>query len=692
MQNPFRRIRGKRKRTVPFYTMWDNTIVALFKKKNSLHNIKPVRHYNIYNDSVALYSGRKNITYMYAIDGFSSDADINYRTYLRKYCQPGVRVHFVDNYEPHEINWRDNANKNKIKTWGAIDATQQEEQVDAYNYAENIAQMDKTSVRRDSLVYLADATISRERALFKAQTVMYVSGVRSNEFDVSVDKIEQAAAKSGIKLTRITGNLLDYIKNYSPFTLVKDSDITKTIGTNVLTDEILARFATYSQGKVGDGTTYWGSDIESSFPVLGEFKRNETDAENIVILAETGGGKSFMVKNLITQLLNRNDMVGTINDIEGDEYVTLGYLVAASEEVVILDLGAGSGSYFDPVEIVLTGDANLDDEMYNIAYSFTLAILKTLVGLKAGKAASTVEQQWMDQMITDGVEQFYSDIGIQANDKSTWLNSRGYRLNDVYQVIHEVDYNNQDFKRVRDLVIARLKPYFSGTGGRSSLFQEENRITIESIRTAKLVINSFGLKGKSEANMDSTQVDLMLLYAAQMSYMRSIFAFNQGKYNFKVWEEFQRFSKLSGEDGTTKNILVTSLTGGRKLGEISVLVSNRPSELLDKDPFGVLENYTSIAVGAIADEKIRKELVDRLSIPLIKKELDYIAKYSKKRDSNGFESELSSDEVEANPYAKAFFVYMNRDEYAICKPRLPKYIRESPLFKTGVDTERRNQV
>lgn len=688
--NPLGKLIGKRKRTVPFYSMWDRHVVALLKKRQSLHNVKPVRNYNMYNDAVALYSGRKNITYMYAIDGFTGDADIDYRTYLRNYCQQGVRINYIDTLDPHDINWNDNANKNKIRTWGNIDAAQQEQEVNAYNYAQNISQMDKTSVRRDSLVYLAEATQERGRTLFKTQTVMLISGVRSTEFDTSIEKIEQAASKAGIKITRITGNLLDYIKNYSPFTLTRSSDINKTVGTNVLTDEILARFSTYSQGKVGDGTTYWGSDIISSFPVLGEFKRNETDAENIVILAETGGGKSFMVKNLAIQLLNRSDMVGTINDIEGDEYTTLGYLVAASEEVVLLNMGEGSGMHFDPVEINQTGDTNLDDEMYGMSYNFTTAIMKTLIGLKTGKLAITIEDQWMDQMVVKGASNFYASIGVRASEQSTWSLSKGYRLKDVYHAIIGVDYNNSDFNRVRDLVIARLEPYFTAEGGRSELFREENRITIDSIRSAKLVINSFGLKGKSDANTDAVQINLMLLYAAQMSYMRSIFAFNKGLYNFKIWEEFQRFSKLGDSDDTI-NMITSAITGDRKNGGLSLVCSNRPSEMLDNDPFGILENYTSIAIGAIADEDIRKRITDKLSIPLIKKELDYIAKYSKKRDANGFESELSGDEVEANPYAKAFFVYMNRDEYAICKPRLPKYVRESPLFKTGVDMTKQTQ-
>lgn len=695
MQNPFKAVYGKKKRTVPFYEMWDKVAVSTLNKSVSLHNNKPVRHYNIYNDFTSVFSGRRNITYMYSIDTFKVPIDIDFKDRLRDYCMPGTRINFLTYMDPHDIDWGDRANKNKIRTWGRIDQARSQEEINAYNYAENIKNLDETSIRRDSLVYLADATQRRSRGTFKTQMIMMISGIRSHELDTSVEKIEDACKTMGIVATRVTGNVDDYLRTYSPFTTKKEPDIMKRVGINILTDEIIARFHTYSQGKVGDGTVYWGSDVENSFPVLGEIKRNPTDAENIVVIAETGGGKSFEVKSLSIQLLNRDDMVGTINDVEGDEYTTLGYIVSNSEDVVILNMGEGAGRYFDPVSIYIPGsveeyiiELNKEDSkvvnMFDIAYDFTLSIYRTLVGLRSGQLAETVEDKWTDQMLTDMVEMFYEKHAVVANNPWTWGNSNGYVLKDVYKELDNVYYENEDFKRTKDLVKAKLRPYFEGNGARSQMFQEDNRIDIEEIKNAKLVINSFGMKGRSEANTDPIKINLMILYAAEMSYLRSIFAYNNNKFNFQVWEEFQRFSKLGGSSSAIKDVLNSSLTGARKMGGVTLTITNRPSELLKEDTFGVFENYTTIAVGAIADEQVRHELCDRISMPLMKKELDYIAKFSKKRVGQEFSSDLTIDEIEGNPYAKAFFVYMNRDEYAVCKVRLPKFIRESSLFKTGV--------
>ena len=53
---------------------------------------------------------------------------------------------------------------------------------------------------------------------------------------------------------------------------------------------------------------------------------------------------------------------------------------------------------------------------------------------------------------------------------------------------------------------------------------------------------------------------LAQLSAANISYIRSVFSKAQGKFNFKVWEEFQRWGAFPGSATTIK----TAITGGRK--------------------------------------------------------------------------------------------------------------------------------
>ncbi|MED3167520.1 hypothetical protein P4369_11415, partial [Bacillus thuringiensis] len=493
-------------------------------------------------------------------------------------------------------------------------------------------------------------------------------------FDDTVKSVESSCKRSKIKIKRITGNLTDYLETFSPFSLRKNSGVIKRTGSNVIPDELVARLNSYDQGTVGTGSMYWGTDIYSKKPVLKEPKVIDTDAENWLIAAETGGGKSYFVKSSCIQLLGRNDMVGTINDIEGDEYEDLGYIIANHSSVVMLDIGESGGSYFDPVEIYETGVADLDEEMHSLSVSFTKSMFKTLVGDKLLQ-----KRDWAETIIENGVEEFYADLGVVNSDSKTWKKTKGKTIFDVYEKIkiYKPHKLNSEFEADKELVIAQLESRLgrnSRTTGRFS-----NRVQFDSIRDAKLVINSFGMKGRSASTVSAVDMALMQLYTALISHLRSVFAKSRGMYNFKIWEEFQRWGGFPGAEETLK----TPLSGGRKLGDINIIITNRPSELLETDRFKIFDSITTFAIGAVGDSKVRHELCERLQMPLMKKELDLIERNRKKSDDNTTEYE-DFDAIKMNPYAKAFLVGLERRDFSITKIVLPDSLSKTRLFQTGV--------
>jgi len=127
----------------------------------------------------------------------------------------------------------------------------------------------------------------------------------------------------------------------------------------------------------------------------------------------------------------------------------------------------------------------------------------------------------------------------------------------------------------------------------------------------------------------------------------------------------------------SEKTITTALTGGRKLGDVNLIVTNKVQELLDTDKFGIFGNTTSFAIGAIDDDKTRGELCERLSIPLLKPDLDNIV--VKKGNNESF----SSDEEVTSKYDKAFLVRLDKSVSTITRMILPKYISDSTLFKTG---------
>lgn len=668
--------------------LWKRVIIDRIKCNDSSYPL--TRDYNFYTNGSATMSGKNNICYYYTIDGYPTSVLINYREKIRMVAK-GVKVAFISTFEPTKIEWESAQMKSKRKTWKTLDENSDE--VNSYNYMENIDSMDSIERRRASLVYLADADKRRSRNLFKYRTLMIVAGVRGEGFDKAVLEIEDYCKNSGIIITRVDSEVSRYVRAFSPFTMELDSGILKQVGSNTLPDEQLARFSNYSQGKIGKSGIIFGTDIFSGYNVYKQLKKKETDAENILITAETGGGKSYLLKGLLSQIIALPEYNGTINDIEGFEYIPFGDFLANNDKVVVLNMAEGQGCYYDPFEIVLTGDENLDADMFSYSKSFTNSIMCVCVGEKL-----LLDNVWTQKIINNAIAKAYKDLGVVENEPRTWVRTKGKDLFYVYSKFKELydEYfrlikGNADdlplYDRYKlnpgyidalDKVVANLSEYFEPLehgGIRSNVFKY--KVSLSDIVDAKLVINSFGMAGKSADTIDKTQMALTQLSAANISYIRSVFSKAKGKFNFKVWEEFQRWGQFPGSATTIK----TAITGGRKLGDVNFIVTNNVKELLDDDKFAIFDNITSFAVGAIASSTTRERICKQLSVPQLQGELDSLV--TKNGDSSSYEDDGSSEQTKSI-YDKAFLVHLDKSVTTILKMNLPKHIADSDIFKTGV--------
>lgn len=699
----FKNRKEHKKRTVNFITLWDEIGSAFLRKNDSTWS--ETRQSNLYADMVGLYSGEKNVTYIYSIDGYPTELENTYRTTLREKCKEGVRISFISHLEKYNIDWDGAQMKARMRTWRALE--NETVDVDAYNLYQNLASMDTQDWKKNSLVYLALADQRRKRKVFKFRSLMLISGKRGEDFNNSVADILSQAKKMRLKISRVICDIPEYLKTFSPFSNQANMDIYKQCGCITITDELLARFSTYAQGAIGKSGIYWGTDIYSAFPCFKPVKKTSSAPENWLITGETGSGKSYFGKALIYQLLAFEEYNGTINDVEGFEYLPIAGYLSNHDKVTVLNMAEGSGSYYDPVEIVTTGDTALDSGMYSISTSFTLAIFKCLLG------NIDVEDVWVDIVINDAISLTYGKAGVSEIDMNTWSNSKGLSLFDVYNTLKNLktstaskgsiagnyisvyarkignetnlsknDVNrlvmtNEGYQLAIDLCIAKLSRYFEPNGIRSSMFT--NRVNIADIKDAKLVVCSFGMAGKSDEMVDPIQMALMQLYAAIISHLRSIFSKNAGKYNFKVWEEFQRWGGFPDADKTIN----VALTGGRKLGDINIILTNKVKDMLDDDKFGIFSNITSIVIGCIWDAKVREDLCTRLSIQNMIPDLDKLV-----LENKDLSSYVDGDTVLSNPYYKGFLIGLDKTVYTLSRMQLPKGLSKSELFDTGVSKKK----
>lgn len=618
-------------------------------------------------DFVGTYDG-DNITFYYLIQSMPRELVVNFKDRIRRECKPGVRVNFLNHIRGHKIDWESTQMRSRLRVLKQVGSDNDNNDVNAYNLHENIGAMGKQDWIEDSLSYLAVADRKRSRSLIKSSILMTVSGKRGEDFDDSIKLVEEFSKHIGISLQRVLYDIPDLIRYFSPFSRTYNKNTASTIPTQVLTDEIVARYNVYNQGTLGVSGIYFGTDVYSRFPVLKRVKAKDDSAENWLITAETGGGKSHNIKALILQLLADN-YNGTIMDIEGFEYLPIANFMSYSSKVVVINMAEGSGKYFDPVEISdETGIEEIDKDAKNMSLNFTLAMFKTLLG------KSYDEDTWLDTVVNDAVSETYIDAGV-TEDRETWERSKGLTLFDVYAKflnLRERRFRDTDaYMAALEKAIAITGKYFEKDGTRSSVFSE--KVVVSDIIDAKLVVCSFGMAGKAPQAVDEIQLALMQLGAAQLSHQRSIFSKSQGRFNFKVWEEFQRWGKFPGSENT----IGVAVTGGRKLGDVNMIITNDVQQILTNDKFGIFSNVTSYLIGAIADEKVRHELCDRLSIPHMKKELDKIAQ-AKKIDDEDVDTGVAE-------LTYAFLCGLDRSKYGIIKIVLPDELTTSKLFKTGVD-------
>lgn len=673
----------ERKKKLSAISLWDRVVSASLRQRSSLKS--DIKYENFYFDDIGFYNKENGVTFVYTLDGYPSEIETDLRYNLRSECKGDTRVSIISLFERHTINWNSPQMKNKLKSWKILDETAGD--VDEYSMHNSIESMDTIVWRKQSLVYLNDAVLRRKRKTFRFRSLVLVTGIRGVDFDESILGIEDYCKQRSIALTRVLYNIPDYLEMYSPFRLTRNPKLEKEVGNVVATDEVLSRFTSFSQGKIGKMGDYWGTDIFSCFACLKPTKVKSTDAETWLITGETGSGKSYFGKGIIIQLLAKDEINGTINDVEGFEYVGLtDYVEDERDSVVILNFAEGEGLYRDPVPIPMTGSASLDKGMYALSVSSTATMFRTLVGeVEEGIAT------WIGVVIDEAIAIMYRNVGVSQRDMNTWHLADDSSIFDVYDVIKQMlekgdaingtvgdmsklVYSNEDYHKALQVIIARLSRYFEEGGTLRSTFSK--RVTLGEIAVAKLVINSFGMAGKSPDTVDKIQMALMQLYAANISHIRSIFSKAQGRFNFKVWEEFQRWGDFPNSD----KIISTSLTGGRKLGDINIIMTNKVGDLLDNDRFGIFGNLTSVAIGCIWDSKVRHELCKRLSMLNFEEDLETLVK--KNRNLVNY---VDGDTVQDSAYSKAFLIGLDKTFYTISRMDLPEEWDSLSLFQTGVE-------
>lgn len=608
---------------------------------------------------------------------------------IRNQClRDGVKIDFYFYIKPHRINWDSPEMVSRLRIWKNY-AKENEGEIGVFDYRKKRRVALNTQRIVMSTKYLNEAELDYGRSTMKAQLLIKVTGVRDDvglyNMGVTIEQLKIYCNKKDIMLRELKVNLMDWIAHFGVFCMKHVREIVNKSAGKVLTDDNMALFNSYTQGRIGDHGTPIGMDVESGSMVYKKFKQVSSAPENWIITAETGFGKSNMMKYLIPFWLD--EFVVTIFDYEGDEYTGFARFLQEADPTYakVISAGKGNTEYFDPMELpFVTGDTELDKETKESAVQYTVAIFRTINCGVDGKLTRMEEK-----MISLAIKRVYN-AHLVSDDTNTWKNSKGIRISMVYQELKKMyeerefmdETTNNEKHKALTVLVDNASVYFEPGEAKYGVFK--NAVPASSLFGARFIVFSFGMKGET-----GNQADPVILALKQLSVSRvAIQISNYCKYvlkmcNIKVWEEFQRWSKLQG----SSEIILNGITGGRKRGEANIIVTNSLSEMLDdKNPIlmALRSNIQNFLIGRITDLTTREKFCHMYRLEKILPELENIAKTVRASGSGLTRDEIAEIE-ELDKYLFSFCAVLDNGKKAVVKARVPREVLNSRIYHTGVD-------
>ena len=229
---------------IAWYHVWADVFTTNTQMRDS--RTFPERDYNLYTNNRASFSGKDNLVVFLSFDGYSTTLPMRFRAEMRKRLHPTMRMFFTDYSIPTAINWEDPKLKALLRNYQNTAEENKGLGDNAFEYQKNATDLARDQWREESIVYLSNATSAdRQLEFFEYRCHAIVMGIRGEDFDESLEKIEQFCTRNGITVNRVVQHLADFTAAFSPFSMDHSRKSFGRVGKNVLSDEIIARFTGY---------------------------------------------------------------------------------------------------------------------------------------------------------------------------------------------------------------------------------------------------------------------------------------------------------------------------------------------------------------------------------------------------------------------------------------------------------------
>lgn len=566
-----------------------------------------------------------------------------------------VFTHFRLQGIPHTINWESSEMKERRRQWANYEKNK--EAVDtrfADSATRNTAVFDDWRLK--SWDYIQNAE-DRKVQLIDCEVTVEISvegntdGHKQSLLDICKE-FEQWCAKNNIRIRKVRNNIMDFLQYTSMTSLNSRATAARQVSNRVLSSEILGDMLSYVPGRINDTGVFFGIDVTTGMAVYKNMVRSGGEAENFLVIAETGGGKSFYMKALAIHMAI-NGFHQVVLDIDGEYQPVAEYL-----EGVVINMSKSAGLYFDSTVISdLTGDDALDLSLLEDSRTTTCNIFGTLCDAENGLTSTELK------LFNDAYTRMFKRFGVDPKDKSTWCNSKQLSFHILYEEIKKLQ-NEREYQaysqELREF-IDKLFVYFDPTGIRAYMFQKSIKLSDILSHKGKLPLFLDIVLNLGSAS-DKTDIEALIKQATATYLVTVVTNYFKSKHEFTVHyiEEYQRYSNSPG----VEDLVVTMITGNRKRNAATFVISNSPTDLLkigNRANRAIVDNITNYIIGKVKPSAI-ESVCQNFSLDNCVEDLKAV----------------SIDPA----YKRTFILKINGLDTTIVKQSLPKEIADGPIFKT----------
>lgn len=560
---------------------------------------------------------------------------------------------------PHFIDWNSRDMKARKRIWEYSERNK-ETTNDVFTAAEDKAKSDFESWRIQSWKYVQECEQRKATTIDCEMVVeLCIHGTtrqHKSDLHLACRYLEQFFARKDIQYKKVRNQLPDFLRYTSPVCLDNTTYTAQTLPNRLLSDEILANMLSCTPGRTKDIGVLFGIDCITGMACYKNMVRSDGEAENFIVLAETGSGKSFFMKALILQMaLNGFNQI--VLDVDG-EYAPLAKVLGGT----VVNMSKSAGLYFDSTVIGNpTGNEEIDKALCIDSVTSTTSVFSLLCDSVNGMTPTE------ERLFNIAYTRLFEKYGINSENPATWHNSSQLSYKKLYQSICDLvdddelmDVYAVDIRQLID----KLYVFFDKNGIRNYLFK--NPISLADILNSEsehpmfldIVLN---LTTSEDGNNRETLEDsLKQITASYLITLVTNFYKSQNKFSIHYIEEYQRYS----QNKRVESLVVYMITGNRKRNACTFVISNSPRMLFGSESssnMAIIDNINNFIVGALSEGTI-DSVCGQFGLANCR---DVLMRISKGGD-----------------YKHAFLLQINKADTTVIRQSIPKALAETPLFAT----------